>query len=141
MATHSRILPWRMPWTEELGGLQSMGSQRVRHNWATNTFHFHIIHYLCDMYYICHKFSSQCEDEWKIYILTLIDKDQGDQWYFFQNYSLLLPYVFMFLGIKSYILYVNYHSTISISSFKNSTFNIYLNCDLKKWVSSITTVS
>ena len=26
---------------------------------------------------------SQCEDEWKIYILTLIDKDKGDQWYFF----------------------------------------------------------
>ena len=30
MATHFRILPWRMPWTEEPGGLQSMGSQRVR---------------------------------------------------------------------------------------------------------------
>ena len=32
MATHSSILAWRSPWTEELGGLQSMGSQRVRHN-------------------------------------------------------------------------------------------------------------
>ena len=30
MATHSRILAWRIPWTEEPGGLQSMGSQRVR---------------------------------------------------------------------------------------------------------------
>ena len=30
-ATHSRILAWRIPWTEEPGGLQSMGSQRVRH--------------------------------------------------------------------------------------------------------------
>ena len=29
MATHSRILVWRIPWTEELGGLQSTGSQRV----------------------------------------------------------------------------------------------------------------
>ena len=29
MATHSSILAWRTPWTEELGGLQSMGSQRV----------------------------------------------------------------------------------------------------------------
>ena len=37
-ATHSSILAWRIPWTEELGGLQSMGSQRVRHNWVTNTF-------------------------------------------------------------------------------------------------------
>ena len=31
--THSRILAWRSPWTEEPGGLQSMGSQRVRHDW------------------------------------------------------------------------------------------------------------
>ena len=37
MATHSSILAWRIPWTEETGGLQSMGSQRVRHDWATNT--------------------------------------------------------------------------------------------------------
>ena len=32
MATHSSILAWRIPWTEELGGLQSMGSQRVGHD-------------------------------------------------------------------------------------------------------------
>ena len=32
MATHSSILPWRIPCTEEPGGLQSMGSQRVRHD-------------------------------------------------------------------------------------------------------------
>ena len=30
--THSSILAWRIPWTEEPGGLQSMGSQRVRHS-------------------------------------------------------------------------------------------------------------
>ena len=32
MKTHSNILAWRIPWTEEPGGLQSMGSQRVRHD-------------------------------------------------------------------------------------------------------------
>ena len=32
MATHSSILAWEIPWTEEPGGLQSMGSQRVRHD-------------------------------------------------------------------------------------------------------------
>ena len=31
MAIHSSILAWRIPWTEELGGLQSTGSQRIRH--------------------------------------------------------------------------------------------------------------
>ena len=37
MATHSSILAWRIPWTEEPGRLQSVGSQRVGHDWATNT--------------------------------------------------------------------------------------------------------
>ena len=35
LATHSSILAWRIPWTEEPGGLQSMGSQRVGHDWVT----------------------------------------------------------------------------------------------------------
>ena len=32
IATHYTILTWKIPWSEEPGGLQSMGSQRVRHN-------------------------------------------------------------------------------------------------------------
>ena len=40
MATHSSIPAWRIPWTEEPGGLQSMGSQRVGQDRATNTFPF-----------------------------------------------------------------------------------------------------
>ena len=35
MATHFHILAWEIPWTEELGGLQSMGVTRVRHELAT----------------------------------------------------------------------------------------------------------
>ena len=38
MATHSSILTWRIPGTEEPGGLQSRESQRVGHDWTTNTF-------------------------------------------------------------------------------------------------------
>ena len=37
MATHSSILAWEIPWTEEPGGPWSIGSQRVRHNLMTNT--------------------------------------------------------------------------------------------------------
>ena len=40
MATHSSILIWRVPWTEEPGGLWSMGSQRVRRSWEANNFTF-----------------------------------------------------------------------------------------------------
>ena len=38
MAAHSSLLTWRIPWTEEPGGLQLMGPQRVGHNRATFTF-------------------------------------------------------------------------------------------------------
>ena len=38
MATHSSILAWRIPWTEESGGLQSIGLQRVGHDLVANTF-------------------------------------------------------------------------------------------------------
>ena len=38
MATHSSILAWRVPWTEEPGGLQFMGLQTVGHKGATNTY-------------------------------------------------------------------------------------------------------
>ena len=42
MAIHSSILVWEIPQTEELGGLQSIASQRLRHDRVTNT---HILHY------------------------------------------------------------------------------------------------
>ena len=43
MATHSRILAWRFPWTEEPGRLQSMGSQRVRYDLMTEHTYMHTI--------------------------------------------------------------------------------------------------
>ena len=41
LATYSSNLVWRTPWTEEHGGLQPMGSERIWHNWVTKTF-FHV---------------------------------------------------------------------------------------------------
>ena len=41
VATHSSTFAWRIPWTEEPGRLQSMGSQRVRHDWVTEDTHTH----------------------------------------------------------------------------------------------------
>ena len=45
MAPHSSTLAWKIPWMEEPGGLQSMGSLRVRHDRATSLslFHFHAL--------------------------------------------------------------------------------------------------
>ena len=43
MATHCSIFAWRIPWTEKPGGLQSMGLQRVGHNWGTKYIHTYIL--------------------------------------------------------------------------------------------------
>jgi len=45
MATHSSILTWRIPWTEEPDRLQPIGLQRFAHNWSTNTLHFYFQNY------------------------------------------------------------------------------------------------
>ena len=45
MATHSSTLAWKIPWTEEPGRLQSMGSLRVGHNWATSLSFFIFMHW------------------------------------------------------------------------------------------------
>ena len=45
MATYSGTLAWKLPWTEEPGRLQSMGSQRVRHGWATSLSLFTFMHW------------------------------------------------------------------------------------------------
>ena len=41
MATHSSILMWRIPWTEEPDRLQPIGLQRFAHDWSTNTLYFY----------------------------------------------------------------------------------------------------
>ena len=45
MAPHSSTLAWKIPWTKEPGRLQSMGSWRVRHNWATSLSLFTFMHW------------------------------------------------------------------------------------------------
>ena len=45
MATHSSTLAWKIPWMEEPGRLQSMGSLRVRHDWATSLSLFTVMHW------------------------------------------------------------------------------------------------
>ena len=45
MAPHSNTLAWKIPWREEPGGLQSMGSQRLRHDWATSLSLFTFMHW------------------------------------------------------------------------------------------------
>ena len=45
MATHSSTLAWKIPWTEEAGGLQSMGLHKVGHDWVISLSHFTFMHW------------------------------------------------------------------------------------------------
>ena len=58
--THSSILAWRIPWTEEPGRLQSMGLQRVGHDWVTFSFIFLLFQTVLHSY--IHVFSSTCAE-------------------------------------------------------------------------------
>ena len=60
MVTHSSTLAWRIPWIEEPGGLQSTGSQRVGHDWATS-----LTHLVCALNWCCawHAFLRESYEE------------------------------------------------------------------------------
>ena len=74
MATHSSVLAWRIPWTEEPGKLQSMGSQRIRHEWATKhtTPHTHLL----ESYVIDELLIRKCF--W--YICTMANENGSNMW-------------------------------------------------------------
>ena len=69
MATHSSILGWKIPWTEEPGGLQSLGSQRVGLDWATNALTFHHIPMHIMGRYVFLSFCSLFYFVWFIFLL------------------------------------------------------------------------
>ena len=64
MATHSIILVWEIPWIEEPGELQSTGSQRVGHDWATNT-HTHRFIYFWLLWVLVAALSLSLVAEWR----------------------------------------------------------------------------
>ena len=67
MATCSNILAWKIPWTEEPDRLQSTGSQRVRHNWGTNTCFLAVILYAYfGVSLSCWRLSLKSGDHWSI---------------------------------------------------------------------------
>ena len=63
MAAHSSILAWEIPWTEESGGLQSMGLQRVGYRWATRHT-FHVYNHTRDCLSLVHFLSEPLAQLW-----------------------------------------------------------------------------
>ena len=71
MATHPSILTWKIPWTEEPGRLQSMGSQRVRYEWATDHTYISLCFEFCTIsssypqYFHGHNNTTWKERDWE----------------------------------------------------------------------------
>ena len=87
MATHSGILVWEIPWTEEPGGLQSTGSQRVRLDWETNTFTFTHIFILCQI--IFPYMLSECWVPCACSSILLKDNERMNFSLFWDGYALI----------------------------------------------------
>ena len=87
MAPHSSTLACKIPWMEEHGMLQSMGSQRVRHDWVTLLTHL--------LTYICHSFSSKEQTSFNFMAVVTVhsrfvpQKIKSASFYFFTIYLML----------------------------------------------------
>ena len=103
MATHSSILAWRIPWTEEPGGLQSMGSERVRQDWVRQgrriyKYEYNWVNTLgCWIMEFLKKNTSSLNSEWKIALVftclvsctSIISSTPNSEW------TLNLIYIFL----------------------------------------------
>ena len=81
MARNSSILVWEISWTEESGGLQSMGLQRVRYDWATeqeHTTHTYIYVYICMYSQNCWEMSHYFFNNWESLLLNVHHKVVGN---------------------------------------------------------------
>ena len=108
MATHSSILAWKIPMTGEPGRFQSIGLQRVSHDWSNLTQHTHTQHFIVHMYHNffihssvdgylgllpCHNYCKQCCSEcWGAcvflnYGFLRVYAQQWDCWVVWQFYS------------------------------------------------------
>ena len=111
MTTHSSILVWRIPWTKDPGGLQSVRSQRVRHDWVTNIFtlsynyiHIHI--------YIYYNFVSQEEthvlnSHHKLKYLSHIISERRKICIHTHSYLYVCVYVYVYVSVYTQALYIH----------------------------------
>ena len=100
-ATHSSILIWRIPWREGAGGLQSMGSQRARHNWVA---HFS----LNSMWFF------RGPPVGHVQLFTAIHMGSPPS-----SLSFLLPHFTSSSGIPFQINYLNFSPCLRVSSHRN----------------------
>ena len=90
MATHSSILAWRIPWMGEPGRLQSTGSQRVGHDWATSLTHFGLLEAAHNLWIPA---TSQSQQEWAEFFLHYTTLTSSASLFYISG-SLWLPWAY-----------------------------------------------
>ena len=85
MATHSNNLPGKIPWTEEHGWLQSMGSQSIRHDLATEQQQLHNTHHCTEFYFNKHFILTKEDNEPEIFFKLLGKHFVGNSWFMAQT--------------------------------------------------------
>ena len=135
MATHSSILAWTIAWTEGPGGLQSVGFQRVRFDWVTNTFIFHIaivVQLLSRVQLFATSCTAACQaflsttNSWSLLKLMFIELVMPSNHLILCRPLLLLPSIFPSIGVFSnqLVLCIRWPEYWSFSSASVLAINI-----------------
>ena len=122
MATHSSILTWRIPWTEEPGGLLSMGSQRVGHDWRLTLFSVSSTTDWCTLtmykehYCAWNQSPSLNSLLWKRNILPSLS---------YSSFFTILPSFFFLLWSSSYHHFLGFPSLLLWSEGRHSALGLW----------------
>ena len=122
MATHSSTLAWKIPWMEKPGCLQSMGSQRVEHNWVTSLTHSFAI--ISNTAYIL---SSTC----LLHLGTIFCKMYSSGWSISLFSKLTFPLVLVRFNILPSMCFPCTERVSIFRSHSPEIFDFSLNCTLK----------
>ena len=109
MATHSSILAWKTPWAEKPGGLQYIGSQRVRHDWVTQQYSY-IPQTTTRKSLTIHKISCPISDLPIYFLLSITAK-------LYRNKSCVLHNFYKYVTIPSWHYYVNFQGQMKWKIF------------------------
>ena len=123
MAPHSSTLAWKIPWTGEPGGLQSMGSLRVRHDWATSLSLFTFMHWRCNgnpLQCSCLE-NSRDGGAWWAAVYGVAQSRTRLKW--LSNRTLIFTIQRNFLMVKKYLLCISF-----LSLFFPYIFFLFINC-------------
>ena len=120
MATHSSILTWRIPWTEEPGRLQFIGSHRVGHNWS-DLAHMHtLLMYYCSFLFMSVQFSSVAQSCWLFATpwttARLASLSITKSWSSPKTMSIELVCVYMFRSSYIWCIYINKYNVLFLYS-------------------------